>query len=399
MDRRQKLKCFQRIALLTVIVLITLPGETWFGGGMAWPSSTAAPETLRTLESFQRAITDQKLGERQASLYSSLFQFIESGELQLKQGPELDQFMAFLASQLEKDRSQDSGHPYITEFLAKHPHPAARDALWQSMDRSSEWEKKRIKSTLVALGDERVLDLLLADVRLPGAYDWQDAFRMIGELGSARAMEPLEAILADSSLELGHDRDRKWYLETTQTRARSYRDAAQRALRDVRLRVDTGMVMPFDLDDHALTVLSRQGFVILPEPADELYENLGSEYPYVTVDIAFHAFMILVRASLQDLERLIVRPRLSLFASGMVEAGREQLSCLEAGEEVSLARKNIAIFAAGDGPSAAAARHPGEQSQSSAGLAGDRRSSGLVFRSARRSRRGGVRIVDSGNLA
>jgi hypothetical protein len=321
------------------------------------PGESAA-DTIRSLQAYQAAILDQEPGKRRNALYHELFDHIESGHIGIDAGVELDRFAAFLASQLDNPKEMDSARFSITGFLSNNPHPAAGDALMRATGDSHFYIRKNARKALVALRDERILDLLLKDVQDPSAHDIRETFRMIGELGLERAIEPLEAILADSSLEerleaalrtrqseIGRKRDSAWFLREINEKSLAFREAVRRALRDIRMRVETGMVMPFDLDDHAHAVLKRQGFVILPETANELYEHLRSEYPYVTVDIVFHAFMLLAGASFDDLERLVLHPRIETFVSEMIRGCRDRMDVLLPGREVRLAHRNIAFFA------------------------------------------------------
>jgi hypothetical protein len=350
-----------RIAFGVLIAAVTTFSATYFDDGRARSSSVGATDTALTLESFQEAIQKKNPGKDRTSLYSELFDLIESGRIEIGVGIELDRFIRFLASQLDNPRESELARYKIASFLSKNPHPAAGDALWRAARDSSYLVAKYARMALVSLRDERVLDVLLEDVLDPGHGFCLESFRMIGELGSARAIAPVEAALADSSLEdrikaAFLDHESYWVQKSDSVRfskrvreySRSYRNAARRALRDVRLRVETGMTMPFDLDDHAVAALTRQGFVILPETANELYELLQSEYPYVTVDIVFHALMILARASLDDLESLVLRPKLEAFTSEMIETCHGRLRYLKPGREVDLAQLNIASFAVVD---------------------------------------------------
>jgi hypothetical protein len=59
--------------------------------------------------------------------------------------------------------------------------------------------------------------------------------------------------------------------------------------------------------------LQRDGFAVVQESLyggrtpNEMYESYPSEYPFVSADLAFHTFMILVRAALDELEQLVLR--------------------------------------------------------------------------------------------
>jgi hypothetical protein len=320
--------------------------------------SSAETDSLHTLVDFQQAIRKEEPGQARALLYYEMMDRIEDGRIEVEAGPELDGFVAFLVSQLENPDEQDHARIKIADFLSKHPHPAAGDALWRATTADHVSLRQNARMALVALRDERVLDLLLEDARRIRTHGSRDTFRMIGELGSPRAIEPLERIIADPELEAemlaalsaqererGRDPEERRVADSAARISREYRERSRRALRDVRLRVEAGIVTPFDLDDHAHAALARENFVVLPELANELYEHLGTEYPYVTVDVVFHAFMILARSSFDDLELLVLQPKLSAFATNMIRGCVAQVPHLRAEREARLAYRNTAVFA------------------------------------------------------
>ena len=101
----------------------------------------------------------------------------------------------------------------------------------------------------------------------------------------------------------------------------------------------------FNLDDDAHRMLVRNGFVILPEPKNEMFEFYSAEYPFITTDVIFHTFMILMRASLDELETIILRERVGNFALDMVQASLRQKGMLPNKELAELASHNAAFFA------------------------------------------------------
>jgi hypothetical protein len=335
-----------------VLVVACLQGSDSAAGPLA------VADSLRTWAELQEAIQRVEPGRDRGVLFFEFLGRIEDGRIDVRAGRELDDLVAFLVSRMESPDEHKVVRIRIADFLWKNPHPAAADALWRAATTGDAMLGERARRALVALREERVLDLLLEDVRQVRTRGSGDAFRMIGELGSPHAIEPLERILADSTIEeemiaalrqqqreLGRDPENRRIAEQAAGYAREYREGARRALRDVRLRVEAGIVTPFDLDDHAHAALAREGFVVLPELANELYEHLGTEYPYVTVDVVFHAFMILARSSFDDLERLVLRPKLRAFAANMERGCLARVSHLRPEREVRLAYRNAAVFA------------------------------------------------------
>ncbi len=341
-------------ATFLIITILVLTGSV----SASAADVTAETDSLHTLMEFQQAILSQEPGETRAILFYEMMGRIEDGRIEIEAGEELDAFIAFLTTRLEDPDEQDHVRAKIADFFSKHPHPAAGDALWRAATADHASLRKNARMALVALRDERVLDLLLEDARQIRTHGGRDAFRMIGDLGSPRAIEPLEQIIAGPEIEAemlaalsaqererGRDPEKRGVAERAARNAREYREAARRALRDVRLRVEAGIVTPFDLDDHAHAALARQGFVILPELVNEMYEHLGTEYPYITADVVFHAFMILARSSFDDLELLVLRPKLGTFAENMRKGCLARASRLHPEREAPLAYRNAAVFA------------------------------------------------------
>ncbi len=316
------------------------------------------PDSLRTTDAFREAILSVPPGDSRTNLYYALMERIESGALPVEAGPALDDLVGFLVAALDDPVEAAVVRYRIATFLTTHPHPAARDALRRAALDTSDRLHDRARAALVALRDDAALDLLLDEARRTRTHDARETFRMIGEFGAARAIKPLRRMIAGGKLEQemadamadferehGRPPESERLRQRAATTARSYREHARRALRDVEFHVKTGMVMPFGLDDGARASLAREGFVILPELKNELYEHLGSEYPYVTVDVVFHAFLLLARASFDDLERLVLAPKLTEFARGMTEACLAGKDRVPSPDDRGLVDLNAATFA------------------------------------------------------
>ncbi|MBI3847223.1 MAG: DUF3160 domain-containing protein [Planctomycetes bacterium] len=74
----------------------------------------------------------------------------------------------------------------------------------------------------------------------------------------------------------------------------------------------------------------------------ELYE---AAYPFVTSDVAFHTFMILMRATFSELESLVLAPRVGELSRRLAVACGDQARRLGDARLVSAARSNAAFFA------------------------------------------------------
>lgn len=104
--------------------------------------------------------------------------------------------------------------------------------------------------------------------------------------------------------------------------------AARRAARDLRL-YRRGMVVPFDLADLHVERLLDQGFTVLPEAGDELYALLEPEYPFVTSDVVWRTYMLLMRLSWEELEQLHILPRVRDLCRDLAAAAAQYATELD----------------------------------------------------------------------
>lgn len=121
-------------------------------------------------------------------------------------------------------------------------------------------------------------------------------------------------------------------------------ETTQRAVRRLAFMRDTGIFCAFDLPDSALAMLADQGAVVMPWTKNEMYEWYDRNYPFVTTDLVYHTFMILVRAAIDELENLS-------FSEELVGLTREwSASCLELAKGLEpdlaqLSKDNAALLA------------------------------------------------------
>jgi HEAT repeat protein len=319
----------------------------------AWGDESNRPEgillTSDTLESRIAAIRGTASDSQRTALFYDLMQGIERGQINVRTADEAESLARFMADRVEHD-TQSVLRWQAADFLARYPHPAAAPALLRAAGQAPEVTTRgSARQALVALRDRRVLPLLVADLRGSGRQgNEQAAIRLMAELGDPAAREPLAALAADSRAD-----------------PRS-RDAARRALRT--LSLEPSMVNAFDLDDETLGELSQRGFAIRPADVNEMYELYTGGYPLVTTDLAFHTFVLLLRATLDELERLVLAPRIGDLSHRLAAACVSQARDLGKSDLAPLARQNAAFFAVaadllGDGKRLRLALPPKEAQQ------------------------------------
>ncbi len=90
----------------------------------------------------------------------------------------------------------------------------------------------------------------------------------------------------------------------------------------------------------------EQGFAIDLATSNELFEFLGTEYPFVTSDQAFHAYASTARAALAERDALVVAPRLAGFCRGMLVALRSRAAAgdLDAGAAAAYFAVPVALL-------------------------------------------------------
>lgn len=85
-------------------------------------------------------------------------------------------------------------------------------------------------------------------------------------------------------------------------------------------RLDTRLVDAFGAGDAIATRLRAGEVVALPADKNEMFELDGREFPLVTSDVIYHTWMILLRAALDDLEKLVMEPGLSAWSTRLARA-------------------------------------------------------------------------------
>jgi hypothetical protein len=116
------------------------------------------------------------------------------------------------------------------------------------------------------------------------------------------------------------------------------------ALHGLRRNIESGFVTPNDVPDSTWEAIRRQGFAIVSQGADELHDLLDSAHPYITFDVAFHAFVMMAASALDEWERCALRSQVSEFVTEMKRACIGQAGRVR-DDEAALARRNAAFFA------------------------------------------------------
>ncbi len=296
----------------------------------------AAVDSLR-LSDYLSELTASSDSARCTELFFALDGGIRSGRLAVRTSPEA-RAVVLLMTRLMEGPAPSVVRWRAAAFLESYPHPAAADALWRTAiltGLGNVLARSSALGALVALHDGRALSQLLADLARPEKFGHEVTLRLLGDLGDPHAIPALQAIVDDLKLE-EHFAPGDW--------AAAERRHARSALRRIE-SASHGLFTPWDLDDAALALLRRNGFVILPEPANDMFEFYGAEYPFVTSDIAFHSFMILAREALNELEMLVLVPRLRSFSRDFMRACVAQTRTLRDRRLRDLARRNAATFA------------------------------------------------------
>ena len=277
------------------------------------------------------AITAAAGDSQRTALFYELAEGIKGGQITIRTASEAEMLARFMADRVDHE-PQNLLRWQAADFLASYPHPVAIPALLRAADDKHQLTRECAQEALVALHDRRVLPYLIADLRRPSHQVNESVIRLMAELGDPAARKPLAAIAADSTVD------------------RRSRDAAQRALRS--LASEPGLVNSFELDDETLRLLARQGFAIrpsdvntIPQPANEMYELYSGAYPFVTTDAAFHTFVLLMRATLDELERVVLAPRIGDLSRRLTAACVSQAGELGGSDLAPLARGNAAFFA------------------------------------------------------
>jgi hypothetical protein len=223
--------------------------------------------------------------------------------------------------------------PMLAARMAeKFPHPAETDALLEVVrrtDRQSRIAHASALAALVALHEPRVVPLLGDDLLRTPRGDQRGALQLLAQCEDPRALALIRQFNA------------------TQPPA-ALAALARDAERDAQRLLTDHLSCAFNLDDTTYAHLARQGFVVRNEgKGNELYEFLGEEYPCVTSDMAFHAFVLVSRAMLGELDSLVVAPRLASCCTRMTADCARIAAARGPGRVRDAALRDAAFFAVG----------------------------------------------------
>ena len=98
------------------------------------------------------------------------------------------------------------------------------------------------------------------------------------------------------------------------------------------------------LSDSELKSLRTNGFVIVPTDQNEMFQLYDASYPFVTSDVMAHTVMVLLRAALNDLDQLVLKPDISAFSRLMAADCLLQSRNLKDARLRDLALRNAAVF-------------------------------------------------------
>lgn len=314
-----------RIFLPALLILVVVLGATTAPGG---------PGMAQSLDSFIQSYEQAPgPGERTHAFYRFSDAF-RRGQVTLKEGED-EKLALFLVGVM---LNTGAGHQWLpaSNMLQKHPHAVVAGELLECLENDPEGTNQtsaRARRILAALGDERVLPYLEARIEKGEARDLNEVVSLLGEIGSPGCLPLLESLRDDPDLEErfaagllearranGLDTNPRHALESSQREAQRLREAAQLAIRRIRWVRQAGLHCGFPLHDSALAELDRRGFVIMPQPANEMFQWYSEEYPFVTTDFVYHTYMILVRAAYDTIEKTWLEDRLARFCAGMARA-------------------------------------------------------------------------------
>jgi hypothetical protein len=303
---------------VTLVLLICLFGLL----GSFCRVAHSQDQPLRTVDEYIRAIQARPASRAQARLIREFLEEITQSRIEIATPEDAEKLTRFL---VEVIREGGRRAPMdAARFLAAHPHPAAAPALFALIDTTGSLSvRTHALEALVGLRHEGVLPILLNDLERPKEHGHERTIQLLGELGDPRALEVLERIAEHPD-----------------------QTAARRAVHLLRAARDGFRVRcAFDLSGYAYDRLRSHGFVIIPEAKNEMYEFYGQAYPFVTVDVVFHTFMILMRACIHETEILLLKPRIGAFSRDMLSACLEQAKRARDPRTARGAFANAAFFA------------------------------------------------------
>ncbi|MFH1842239.1 MAG: DUF3160 domain-containing protein [bacterium] len=312
---------------------------------------------LPTLADYLDALEQAPDNDRRSKIVYGVIDAIEKSSITVD--PTGAERLALALTAVAVDEQMGGTRYAAWGFLTTNAHPATADAV---VDFLGETEPsggifyKEAATVLVNLRDSRVLPFLLDRLSAPRTYNQQEVIRFLAELGDPRALDPLQTLADDEQLAWKfttwmhqswpqQDQPPTELNPQAVRQAQEEQAAARRAIREIQLFLEHDMVCHFDLDDFAHEKLARNGFVILPQQQNELFEFYGEEYPYITADIIFHTFMVMMRASFHELETLILQGEVGGFTRDLMLASIAQGADLKMASWTNLIHQNSALLA------------------------------------------------------
>jgi hypothetical protein len=221
-----------------------------------------------------------------------LLEKIESREIRLESRADADSLATFLSTLLTP-RSEVILRHRVIEFFSAYPHPAAADSLWAMharKDRSSLSEASPLR-ILADLGDRRIVPDLIE-----GALAGKDGdFDRLAPMADDSVVARLKTIAAGSDA----DAERRLRAEDLVERLAEWRKHP--------------LINAEEMPARRRERLVRDGFVVSPAGENEMFELYGPEYPFVTTDVIWHTWMILMRAARTEMEQLMLAPLIAEF--------------------------------------------------------------------------------------
>lgn len=280
------------------------------------PQRPVAPYEAGVAACLAWAVADTAVDERGQRIYDLVLR-LESGELLMRTEADIESVARFMADRLDRERNEHV-RGRCAEYLAKYPHHAAAEALVRAVHRGGRFnEAQSALEALAALGDPRGRDLLIE--RLGTGEDLRRGFehglgQLVATYGDSTYLAPLSALAADERAPAER------------------RTAAGAALSALARRLDTRLVDAFGVGDAIATRLRAGEVVALPADKNEMFELYGREFPLVTSDVIYHTWMILLRAALDDLEKLVMEPGLSAWSTRLARAALRRARAAPAAE-------------------------------------------------------------------
>ena len=247
------------------------------------------------------------------------------------------------------------------ELLKKHPHPLAAQRLISYLEENPNGPPhltRMARAVLSQLKRPEVFCLLTDDLHGGKSHEAKEAINLLIDLGDPRTISHLKVFLADTTLtdrmanefqaaraERGNDVDPANLARVSRMRAEDLRSEVRKAIPKLELLRDTGISCGFDLPDEAMATLGRQGAVVMPWLKNEMYEWYDEEYPFVTTDFVYHTHMILVRAAIDELERVFFHKDLGSLAAAWAQACMRQAQDADVPADRELALDNTALLA------------------------------------------------------